>query len=662
MAYSSAQSLAGEASGLHRRSERLPNPQGLTPPLPSGIAFVAKDYRADLGDSASVSPMSPVRPMRGGCYYMRYTPLQTSPTQPGAIYYLGSLRVQRMGVTLTVSGDLYLYRVGGPAAVAGEPDPADGVPVFPRSAYRYYIRATQVSDSPAIRESFTLSLELFRFNQSSKAWSNDGEFDAELSWTTTPPGYPSEADYLTGPMTDKAGSMTGMVTLGWVSPFLRRATIEIDAVPGGVIPHNNGNGIAWNEVFERVGWKVDVSSGNRDVLEPTGEFWSDREMHEAMIRWRDQRKDLLDYEWHYHLMCVRRLDETERGIMYDASATDLNDTPREGVGIACDWSYPNDPEWGRLQGKRFGDDAATYFRTAIHELGHALGLYHNASDNGFMNTTDTIARRARPERPFPDNILWGFNPDDEKRLRHMPDAWVRPGGIQFGEDYSVSPIAADDMILPADGLRLVVKPLSDLLPLGAPARIEFGLINESSAPIAVPANLTLRGGNVRGKVIDHSGTVRSFHPLVQCVDSQPIVSLAQGDEIRGAVTLIRGPQGALFPGPGMYRVLIEIHWDTGTGKCAISSAADLLVTNPQTATHAQTAYDVLSTPETLLNIAYCSDCAAGKSAIVGAASDATLGPHYAWLAAKQWLHKPAAGDHEKAADLILEKTPLAAEP
>jgi hypothetical protein len=610
-----------------------------------GLPFLARDYRAGLGDASDSGPLTPVRVLRGGCYYVRYTPLQASPTHPGAIYYLGTLRVHRVGATVTISGDLYLHHVSSTshAGAAGEPDPADGIPVFPRADYRYYMRAVEVSDSPGAQESFTLTFELFRFNAAITAWTNEGASTVQLSWTTAPPGYPSAADYLTGDVKNSAGSVTGTLSLGWVSPYLRRATLEIDRVPQGVAPMPNGsNGYGWSQVFESLGWDLTVIQSDHAVTEKSDEAWSDAEMHTAMLEYRDGRQDLHDVDWHFYLFCVRRLDETERGIMYDRAAVDVNSTAREGVGIACDWVYDTDePTWGDLRGKRFGDDEPTYFRTAVHELGHAMGLYHNASDNGFMNTTDVIARRAHPGRPFPRNIRWAFHTDDEKRLRHMPDIWVRPGGIQFGEDYSVAPIAADDLIEQPEGLRLEVRPLEELLPLGAPARVDFTLVNESAAPVLVPATLSLRGGAVRGKVIDPAGTVRSFLPLVACVDKQPLRLLEPEERVDHSATITHGPQGALFPGPGLHRIVVEVQWDDGGATRGLTGSATVLVAGATTAQQERAAYGILSTPDAMLAIAASADVGGGVEAIEQAASDPTLGPHYAWLEAKRTLRGPA---------------------
>jgi hypothetical protein len=651
----SPRSLAGGAAAHHTDAGRIPNPQGPPPPLPNGLPFLARDYRAGLGDTSDSGPMTPARTLRGGCYFVRYTPLQTSPTRPGAIHYLGTLRVHRVGATLTVSGDLYLRHVsaGSPDDAAREPDPADGIPVFPRADYRYYLRATGVSDSPGTQESFTLTFELFRFNAAVSAWTNDGVSTVQLSWTTAPPGYPSGADYLTGDVRNSAGSVTGTLSLGWVSPFLRRSTVEIDRVPDGVVPRTNGSADhGWEQVFAAVGWELTVIESDDTVVETSGESWDDAEMHTAMLEYRDRRHGLLDVEWRYHLLCVRLLDKSERGIMYDNAAVDVNSTAREGVGIACDWVYePDEPSWGDLRGKRFGDDEPTYFRTAVHELGHAMGLYHNASDNGFMNTTDVIARRARPGRPFPQNIRWAFHPDDEKRLRHMPDVWVRPGGVQFGEDYSVAPIAADDLVQRPEGVRLEVCPVEELLPFGAPARVDFTLVNGSTAPVLAPATLSLRGGTVRGKVIDPAGTVRTFLPLVPCVDEQPLRLLEPGEQVSHSATITHGPQGALFPSAGLHRIVVEVQWDDGGSPRGLTGSATVLVTAAASAEHERAAYGILSTPDTMLAIAAAADVGGGFQAIERAASDPTLGPHYAWLDAKRTLqgHRTAAEEPRRHA-------------
>jgi hypothetical protein len=140
---------------------------------------------------------------------------------------------------------------------------------------------------------------------------------------------------------------------------------------------------------------------------------------------------------------------------------------------------------------------------------------------------------------------------------------------------------------------------------------------------------------VRGKVIDPAGTVRAFLPLVQCIESQPVALVSPDGVVSHSATIIRGPQGALFPNAGLYRIVVEVQWDEGSVTRGLTGAADMLVVGASTREQAEVAYEILSTPDTIMTIAASTSDDSGVKAIDRAIKDPTLGPHYAWLDAKR---------------------------
>jgi hypothetical protein len=630
--------------------EQLPAPGGRTvtrygPPLPE----VAGDSEAEaVAVEDALEPVEAVlavprkRRLRAGCYLLRYTPTAHA-TIAVPRHYDGTLRVERDDVNTIASGDLYLHRPASthPLLAPKEPNPSAGIPVFPIKAYRYYVRVTKILEGAAEATRFTLGFELHRFDRTTRRYSLEGKYTAKMGWTAAPTGYPSPKDFLQGQVRDQAGAVVGSLTLGWVSRHLRRATVEIDRVAQSEPALANAAGVGWRELFEQMGWDVTVDESDANVAEPSGESWSDAEMHAAMLARRDNAD--LDHEWRYWLVCVRRLDSTERGIMFDAFGGDSNNIPREGAGMSSHWMIPNTNQWGLVRGLRFGTATDPYFRTGVHEIGHAMGLYHNTIDNGFMNTTDVISGNAVPPQRFPQNIQWSHAADDQKRLRHMPDMWIRPGGVPFGAAFSTAPISPDDAMLEPDGVQLDVAPLITTVPLGAPVRVDIKLRNEEAVP--VPTDLSLRAGHVSGTVTDPSGTVRPFRSIVHCIESQVLDTV---EEVAGSLTLLRGPDGALFPLAGAYTIRVDVQWDVDAVPLRIAGTGSMMVTPATDDAHAEAALEVMSTPDTLVTLALGGDhLQHGIDAIATALDNDVLRPHYAFVEAK----RVAAPFFDRAADL-----------
>ncbi|MGF1547171.1 MAG: hypothetical protein ACFCUG_07575 [Thiotrichales bacterium] len=630
----------------------IPNPVGPFPPLPDPLPISLPEPNV-LQPLPHIDPVlfPPIRlrSVRCGCYLINY-----KPTGSALVSYDGTLRVECHSAGRTASGDLYQRRLillpilpgfpqrpSAPILFPG-PSPAAGIPILARGQYRYYLRVTQILEHFTIGNSFTLGFEMHRFTKNAGSWNtggtwnNEGSFTALMSWQAAPTGYPSSGDYLEGDLKNSAGAVIGRLTMGWVSRFLRKATVEIDRVAQSEAPLNNGAGVTWQTVGEGVGWDITLDVSDANVPEPSGESWSNAECHAAMLARRAASN--LDAEWRYYVLAVRRLDATSRGIMYDHGATDSNNVPREGCALASHWVIPNTTLWGLVKGQRFGVATQPYYRTAVHETGHAMGLYHNTVDNGFMNTTDVIANSASsPGSPaFPNNIQWTFAADDQKRLRHMPDIYVRPGGTPFGTSYATTPISPTDLSLDVEALELRVRPLLESVPIGAPVRIEIELVNITEQPVLAPSTLSLKGGMVRGLVLDPAGARHAFAPLVLCVEEHLETVLEPGASIQHAMTLLRGPDGALFPMPGAHRVIVEVNWDHGGLELTISGEGHVMITAAVDDDHANAALKVLSTPDALLTLVLGGDhLTDGIDAIQGALKNPVLRPHFGYIEAKR---------------------------
>jgi hypothetical protein len=474
---------------------------------------------------------------------------------------------------------------------------------------------------------------------STGTWTNEGAFNATLAWTPSPVGFPS--DYLSGDVQDSAGITIGSLKLGWVSEFLRKATIEIDSVEGVERPLHNGlTGIKhfdWQKVFRKVSWDLIVAPGQTNVPPPApdDDGWSDAELHASMLRWRDSAD--LDAEWRIHLLCVKKIDTTPRGIMYDAFGTDSNNLPREGAAVAT--SSVIGPGWGRASGLRFGAVPEAYFRAAVHEIGHALSLVHNLNNQHFMDTSDMIAAAGeQTQHSFPDNIKWSFTDDDARRLKHWPDPVVRPGGMPFGFSHTAPTMPPIHNAVEMPNVELSVTPTLNEVPLGAPVRLELSLRNssrEENVQVQVPADISLRSGCVQGTAAPANGTPRSFRSVV-INDHGSYSVLAPGDEIVGSVTLLRGAEGALFPSSGLYDVSVEVKWDLQDAVACVIGSTTILVTGPTDASHAATAHMLLNSPDVHLVLAFGGDhLEQGVSAVRAALQDEVLRPHYVATEAKR---------------------------
>lgn len=274
------------------------------PPLPDPIEpRPSQTPSPPIETSPTPQPSPPLSSLHSGCYLINY-----SPNVDAMVSYDGTLRVDTATGRLIASGDLYQRDIvvpddsGSPIALAPPPDPAAGIPIFPIKFYRYYLRVTQILETGG---AFSLAFETHRFSVETVTlldgsltnWPKESAFTVLMAPAPAPAGYPSPDHYFVGDVTNDAGTTVGPLSMGLVSPHLRKAIVEIDRVSVSELPLDNGAGVSWRTVFDKVGWDITPLVSDSNVEEPSGEAWNKAEAHAAMLARRD-RSDL-DTELRY---------------------------------------------------------------------------------------------------------------------------------------------------------------------------------------------------------------------------------------------------------------------------------------------------------------------------------------------------------------------------
>ncbi|PVH68407.1 hypothetical protein DL98DRAFT_506872 [Cadophora sp. DSE1049] len=640
------------------------------------------------------SPAEISQTIRSGCWFISVAedpefPLGNNPQRNPFHYCDGTLRVEDTGSGRRASGDLYLrqrfweefeqdpletthesdtHDSVALAAPLGQwvwidpPSPSKGIPIQPIGQYRCYVRITKINE---VSGGFQLGLELYRYNAVSKtnfsftfdhafsSVSEDTTYTAKMRWTTdglpNASQYPSPRDCAVGTLVrDKDGKTFGRFRMGWVSNYYRKCSVEIDSCVDCPQPVDNGGSENWKTVFDRVNWDIAVNSSDRNVPDTSIGTWTIAEAHKAM---EDHRSTVnLDAEWVYYLLVVPKFDPTYDffGIMFDrttadGTGVDPNNVAREGSVIEEKYLLGNEEGWGSFKGKNIGDVPVPFFRSSVHEVGHALGLPHDddvsASDCSIMNQTINILDLASKETPFESLIKWNFSDAGLEKLRHYSDVFVRPGGVEWSFASETNPPLSPDeaSVVQLQGLELEVKPLLTELPLGAPVRVDITLKNNSSRTVTVPADIDLKSGNLSGTVRHQSAVAREFHSMARYNRRKPWKTLKPKGSKSASMTLLYGNDGALFQGIGISEITVKLQWNLVEGTvAAISGRTTVLVMPPVDTSHAAAAHRILTTPQVNTVLAIGGDHATdGISAVQQALEDLTLKPHFACMEAKR---------------------------
>lgn len=612
------------------------NLESSIPPLPEPITILpsGEDTCQHYDHTEDTSAPCHRGVLQTGCYYMRLIP--TSLHTPSRFQYEGTLRIQQAGGSIIASGDLYKKDFcESPTfcpSLSEQEDSKTVIPVFPRRLYGYYLRIKRVKEVSDAGRGVLLEMEPFPFDHSNHTWRKDGLLTTLLKFSTGPDGI----RYWRGDIQTQSNVVMGHMLIVRVSSFLRQAVVEIDRVAVSECPEKNKIGDDWTSIFKKAGWHVTLDISNENVEEPADYSWSNAELHKKMLKYRESFRP--DKQWRYHLLVVRKLDDQAFGVMYDNTIYGANDIPREGAAIASHVIFPDEECWGKCKGERFGTVKDPYFRTAIHEIGHAMMLYHpdNPYENYIMQKTVQIAHNARVPQEFPDNIEWSFSPRDVHLLCHLPDIAIRPGGVCFGTPHDRLPVNARDEVIEADGLELIVSPLHEIVPIGAPVRVNFNLTNRSDQVKLVPGSLRMKSGHVSAKVISPSGTSQDFATIIRYTGDVIPQQLAPGARISHSVTMLWGTQGPLFPTSGFYRIILSLNWFLDGVQTRVSGSTTVMVTPPQDDEHASIVLKIFSSPDSLLVLAIGGDhFEIGNEIIRKTINHPVLRPHYSFIEAKR---------------------------
>ena len=314
---------------------------------------IAVDH--DDGAAAGAQPVP-----KHGCYTVQHTP--TGAGRQGS-RFRGTLRVELTGDGPRISGDLYRYR--GDA----EPDEAAEVttiPVYSRRSYNSYLRGTGAG---LLSTPFTLDFEQFTYRHPASGF--DGSFPKNPSrrvrFTLDPT---PTVDLFRGQMHVLPPSggqrLLGEVSIRWISPFFRRAIVQLNTLTGA-IPPPAVDGRDIRSIFADLGWDLTVADGGSIGLPPAlsrvnpNKEWSEKNLHTLMRSVPGYDPAGLDSEWRVHLVVVPATMGCNRGLMFDTEPTDPNGVPREGAATFSHDGYrPEDfGPGGRITSTRCRESGST---------------------------------------------------------------------------------------------------------------------------------------------------------------------------------------------------------------------------------------------------------------------------------------------------------------
>ncbi len=382
------------------------------------------------------------------------------------------------------------------------------------------------------------------------------------------------------------GGRSFSVTATKTAPYYRGCHVKAD-----VMTHRQwsgdaqfrGRNITFSGVYRDAGVEFRMTLDGIDI--PEDASLSTTELNQLLATHRTQSDSRPWQLW--LLICSQYGTSGTLGIMFDDASPF-----REGASAFYDPRLSNSELIeSTAQGKKIGEVPLAILRTALHEIGHALNLYHPKHDchsvptgTTIMNQTGDIMGFASAATPYPGNATFAFHDHNTTSLIHSPDPQIRPGWTRFGYGHGCignTPSEPHDLIFDRD----VPRAHHIKLELDVPEEMYLGefvlaavrIHNTGDETRLVSTALNLEEDYLTVSLTPPEGSPVDVRSVILLCSDRQMAELEPGEYRSGYIQLMYTNREYTFAQTGRYTIQAEL--DLGD-RIVKSDPVDMLVRSP----------------------------------------------------------------------------------